>query len=336
MTFTRKLDLVGADGKTILTASVSPTNHMDIGEIEGLFQTVLVLDEDFFELERIIGIPVFGVIGYEFFKYNPIKIDYLRSKITFYQSEALKWRPLGFRKVPMKVENSKPYIIGKVKQIKGEDLISKLLIDTGANHGLLLNLETSDKIQLPPKYIEGEIGRSLGGDLFGYVGRVSQLSISGLKFRNVITSYPEETDFSYVIKETGRQGSLGAEILGRTIMIFDYRRDRFMLKRGQNFSNPFEYDMSGITTKILPTDEKRFYVSQVRAGTPAYMAGIKAQDEIISINNIPVDFWDLSDVIALFRSEEGREIKLDILRIIDEKSNDLDILEVSFKLKREI
>src|SRR5690554_3910640 len=93
--YSRKLNLVGADGQTVLTASVSINNTVNVGEIEGSMQAILVLEEDFFELEKVIGIPVYGVIGYEFFKFNPIKIDYDYKKLTFYRPSALKWRPLG-------------------------------------------------------------------------------------------------------------------------------------------------------------------------------------------------------------------------------------------------
>lgn len=333
--YTRKLELVGADGKAVLTASVSPNNPMDLGPIEGHLQTLLVLDEDFFELEAVLGIPVYGVIGYEFFKYNPVKIDYDRSLITFYESKRVRWRPLGYRKLDITMDNSKPYIRGKVKQFFGEEVDAKLLVDLGANHGLLLNLETSKALQMPPRYLESELGRSLGGDLVGYVGRVKSLKLSSIRFNDILTSYPEETEFSYVIKESGRNGSIGSEIWGRTRMIIDYRRDRIFFKRGNTFGNPFEYDMSGITPKMLPTEEKRFYIGGVRYGSPSFLAGIKEGDEIISINKIPIDFWELSDLIKLFRSEEGREISLGLKRYDDELKEYEEIMAI-FKLRRQI
>jgi predicted aspartyl protease len=336
LVYTRKLDLVGADGTTILTASVSPSNHMDLGPIEGKLQTLLVLDEDFFELELVIGVPVLGVIGYEFFKYNPVKVDYEKGVLTFYDTEALKWGPIGYRKLPIKIENSKPYIQGTVKQAFGEELVTKLLVDTGANHGLLLNKETSNKIQLPPNYLESELGRSLGGDLFGFIGRVKHLKLAGLKFQNVLTSFPEETEFSYVILESGRNGSVGSEVWGRTKLLIDYKKERLFFKKGENFGNSFEFDMSGITPKMLPTDEKRIYISHLREGSPAYVAGIKTDDEIISINRIPLDFWELSDLVKLFRSEEGREISLGIRRYHSTDGKDYQEMEYKFKLLRQI
>nr|WP_275982554.1 aspartyl protease family protein [Aquiflexum gelatinilyticum] len=336
LNYTRKLDLVGADGQTILTASVSPNNYIDMGPLEGIYQTLLVLDEDFMELEQVIGIPVFGVIGYEFFKYNPVKIDYDKQKITFYAGEMMKRKPFGYKKVDIKLDNSKPYIKGEVKQVAGSEIETKLLIDIGANHGLLLNRETSDKIFLPKNHIASDLGRSLGGDLFGYVGRTFLLNINGIKFKDVITSFPEETEFSYVIRESGRQGSIGSEILGRLTVIMDYNREKMYIKRGDTFAVPFEFDMSGITPRLMPSDEKVIFVTQIREGSPAYEAGIRMRDEFQDINNIPIDFWELPDLIKLFRSEEGREIKITMKRYLGDDSSDFEIKEFKFKLRRQI
>ncbi|EOZ96130.1 hypothetical protein A33Q_2723 [Indibacter alkaliphilus LW1] len=336
MQYTRKLNLMGADGQTVLTANVSPTNHLDLGPLEGISQTVLVLDSDFFELEAVIGIPVFGVLGHEFFKYNPVKIDYDKNIITFYETEALKWRPFGYRKIPMRIENGKPYINGFVRQISGQDLDAKLLIDLGANHGLLLNMETSDAIQLPPKFIKSDLGRSLGGDLSGYIGRVRSARLGGLKFKDVITSFPEETEFSYVIKESGRQGSIGSEMWGKTKIILDYRRERLLFKKGQKFNVPFEYDMSGIMPRRLPTDDLRYVANSVREDSPAYLAGVRAGDEIVSINSIPADFWELPDIVKLLRSEPDREIRMSLKRYRSDNPDDFELINVSFILERQI
>lgn len=334
--YTRKLDLVGADGNSVLTASVSPNNYLDLGFLEGIHQTILVLDQDFMELERVIGLPIHGVLGYEFFKYNPVKIDYDQQKLIFYKPETLSRKPFGFKKYPIKVENSKPYIYTKVKQTNNHELNAKLLIDTGANHGLLLNIETSPNIKLPADHIETELGRSLGGDLYGFVARTRTFQIGGIRFNEVLTSFPEETEFSYVIKESGRQGSVGSEVLGRMTLIFDYTRDKMYMKKGRTYAVPFEFDMSGITPRIEIGDEKIVYAAQVREKSPAGLAGLEPLDEFVKINKIPLDFWELPDIIKLLRSEEGKEIHLEVRRFKDESRTDFELKEIKFKLKRQI
>lgn len=334
--YTRSLNLVGADGSTVLTASISPNNHLDLGSIEGKLQTILVLDEEFFELESIIGFPIHGILGYEFFKFNPIRINYDKGTIRFYKTHALKWRPLGFKKAAMPIENYKPYINAHIQQVGGIGMKTRLLIDTGANHGLLLNPETSDQIIIPPNSLETELGRSLGGDLYGLVGRTNFISLNGLTISNILTSYPYETDYSYLIKETGRQGSIGSELLGRLEIIFDYTRERFFFKKSVIFDNPFEYDMSGITAKISRTDKRTVYVAQIKESSPAYNAGIRESDEILEINKIPISFWELSDIIKIFRSEKGREINIKISRPKAANGSISEEINFKFLLRRQI
>lgn len=331
--YTRKLNLMGADGKTILTASISPNNSLDIGKYKGIAQTLLVLDEEFVNLGRIIGIPVHGVIGNEFFKFNPVKIDYDRNIITIYKPSALRRRPLGYKKLKMEMINSKPYIRTVISQSDGSTLQAKLLIDTGANHSLLLNPETSDQIVVPDEVLESDLGTSLGGDLSGVIARVPQLRMGKLKFKKITASFPNETEFSDIIIETGRQGTIGSDILSRTKIILDYTREKMYYRRGEKYRLPFEFDMSGITVRMMPTTEKRFYVHQLREGSPADKAGIKLGDEIVTVNGIPIDFWELTGITELLRSRVGKKVKLDVLR---QKGETILIVSKNITLKRQI
>src|SRR5690606_26612595 len=102
--------------------------------------------------------------------------------------------------------------------------------------------------------------------------------LANFKLDEVLTSYPDETPFSYVIKDSGRFGSLGAEVLGRTRLVFDYPRSRLFVRKAENFYAPFEYDMSGMVLKKIPNDDNRIYVSSIRAGSPAQRVGIESYD----------------------------------------------------------
>jgi predicted aspartyl protease len=334
--YSRRIKLIGADGTKDLMASISAINELDLGPIVGKLQSLIVLEKDFLELESVTGVPIYGIIGYEFFKFNPVKIDYDKGILTFYEQNKLKRKPLFYKKIPMPIENEKPYIEVKVKQANGSILYPKLLIDTGANHGLLLNRETTNKITLPPLFLETELGQSLGGVLFGFIGRVDYLKMGKYRLDDVLTSYPEETAFSFVIKNSGRQGSLGSEVLGRTRLIFDYSRERLFIRRANNFYSPFEFDMSGTALKKVTNEENRIYISLVRPGSPADQAGVEAYDEILSINRIPAFIWELSELVKLFRSEDGKEIELELRRYEGDDITKFKDVKVSFVLKKQI
>ena len=334
--YTRRLSIAGADGSTVIMAQVSPINTLDMGPIEGRLQSLLVLEEDFFELESVIGVPVYGIIGYEFFKFNPVKINYDDGFIDFYREGSMKWKPPFYRKLDLTIEESKAYINVKINQKNGPKLDAKLLVDTGANHGLLLNQETSEEITMPPLFIESQLGQSLGGVLYGFIGRVNSLKLKNLTMKEVLTSYPEKNTFSEIIVATGRQGSLGSEVLGRTRLILDYPRKRALIRKGEDFYAPFEFDMSGMIVKKIPNDENRFYVSEVRAGSPAFRTGILPFDEILTVNKIPIFLYELSDIFKLLRSEEGKEIQLEMRRYQGGDLNNFNDYKVSIFLKKQI
>lgn len=336
LNYTRRLSIAGADGSTVIMAQVSPINALDLGPVEGKLQSMLVLEEDFFELESVIGVPVYGIIGYEFFKFNPVKINYDEGYMDFYREKSLKWKPPFYRKFDLTIEESKAYISAKINQKRGPKLEAKLLIDTGANHGLLLNQETSEDIKMPPVFIESQLGQSLGGLLYGYIGRVNSLKLKNLTMKEVLTSYPDMNTFSEIVIATGRQGSLGSEVLGRMRLILDYPRERALIRKGENFYSPFEFDMSGLILKKIPTDEIRYYVSEVRLGSPAYKTGILPQDEILSINKIPAFLWELSEIFKLLRSEEGKEIQLEMRRYQGNDITNYSDYKVSIFLKKQI
>jgi predicted aspartyl protease len=312
--YTRKIKLMGVDGISVVQASVSPANTLDLGEVEGVFQNILVLDEDFLEMESLIGVPVYGIIGYEFFKRNSVKIDYDAGLMYFYRANVGKRKPLFYHQLDLSIEEEKPYIKAKILQKDGSELLAKLLIDTGANHAILLNKETSDLITLPSETYVTELGQSLGGTLYGQIGRVNSLTLSGLRFKEVLTSYPDENLFSHILKESGRQGSLGAEVLGKTRLIVDYPRNRLLIQKGEGFYLPIEFDMSGIILKKTLDDENVYYVSGLRKDSPAALAGILENDEIITVNKIPAFLWKMPQLIKLFRTKEGKVIDLEIRR----------------------
>lgn len=331
--YTRKLNLMGADGKSILSASISPNNKLNISGLDGFGQTILVLDEEFVNLDRVLGIPVHGVIGYEFFKFNPVKVDYDNNIITFYKPSAMKRKPFSYKRLKMELYNGKPYINSWINQSAGSPMNVKLLVDTGANHGLLLNTETSEDIVLPKNILKSELGTSLGGELSGVIGRTPTVRIGKLKFKRVITSYPDETQFSDIIIETGRQGAIGSDIISRTKIIFDYPHERIYYKRGASYRESFEYDMSGLTVRLMPTSDKRLYVHQLREGSPADLKGIKVGDEIISVNGLPIQFWELSSIVELLRSKDGRKIKFEVVR---QKGDAVLTLNKNITLQRQI
>jgi C-terminal processing protease CtpA/Prc len=102
------------------------------------------------------------------------------------------------------------------------------------------------------------------------------------------------------------------------------------------FYSPFEFDMSGLILRKVPNDDNRIYVSNVRKDSPAYQIGILPFDEVLTINKVPMFLWELSEIFKLLRSEEGREIQLEMRRYVGNDLNKYSDYKVSLFLKKQI
>ena len=74
-------------------------------------------------------------------------------------------------------------------------------------------------------------------------------------------------------------------------------------------------ELTGIGIQILKDKESDdlIIISPID-GTPAYKAGIKAGDKIISIDNITTKEMNIEDAVKLIRGQRGTKVKLEISR----------------------
>ncbi len=74
-------------------------------------------------------------------------------------------------------------------------------------------------------------------------------------------------------------------------------------------------ELTGVGIQIIKDKESDhlIIVSPIQ-GTPAYEAGIKARDQILSIDDISTNGMDIEDAVKLIRGERGTNVKLEILR----------------------
>ena len=120
-------------GETLsIEALKSIKNNVKIGKnfVDQSHTIFLVLDEEF-NISQDVGVPVNGIIGYYFFKNQPVEIDYIKKTITIYKDRSkFPKKVRRFSDFPMTVEFNKPYMYADVS-MKHEKESSKLLLDLG-------------------------------------------------------------------------------------------------------------------------------------------------------------------------------------------------------------
>lgn len=291
----------------------------------GINQSLLVLEKDYLQLRKNLGADVYGIIGYSIFSRFVVEID--NDNLTLTLHEPSKYRPKKFStKVPIKIVNTKPYVKTKVhiKDSIAADL--NMLIDTGASHAMLLDA-SSEGIVLPNKTVNTVVGRGLGGEIKGVLGRVECFSLSKYHFKNPISSFPIDGVYGNAILRGSRNGTIGGEILTRFNMVFDYNRSMLYLKKSSGYYKSFEHDMSGINLVVHNRKKGQMLVENIREDSPAYYAGIKKGDIITELNGYTMSNANFNEIISILRQKDGKRVSARVLR--DDKP-----IKFSFKLEK--
>ncbi len=310
--YIKKIDIMGAGSGEPLEARIAIDNKIKLTGLYATGQSIVALSQDVLALSEYIGMPIHGVFGYDVFKSFVVKINYTTRIITLYDPKYFKYNKNQGEKIPLKLEGDKPYIMAQSTMPDNKQIPLKLILDTGAGHGLSLERSGNPNIFLPLKTLYVHLGRGLNGPIDGHIGRISSFKLGTFELNNVIASFPDtNTKASRILHQTGRQGNLGCEILKRFHVIFNYDKGYIVLKSNKKtFKQSFERDMSGLSIRASGENFNRYLVEIVEADSPANQAGIEAGDEIIAINNKMSRNENLNDLYKYLQKGKGKKIKL--------------------------
>ena len=314
--YARKYSIAGPGGQKIVEAYVTNNVTLDLPGIHGQGHALLVLDQDYLELRNYLGIDVHGILGYELFSRFVIEIDYERKFMVIQNPD--KFHPKRkFEMLPIQVEDTKPYVLANVQINDSTKSVVKLLVDTGASHGLILEPNSSPLIQVPPKHINSIIGRGLGGVITGQIGRILSLKLGKYKMPNVLTNFPDPNSYMDSLKNNRavfRNGALGGEILSRFTVIFNLPYGKIYIKKNSTLKKYFYFNQSGLTVKAEGLNLRKFKITDVRVNSAAEKEGIQIGDVIQMINGSPAAGYELNNINAILNSKPGRKISLQIER----------------------
>jgi hypothetical protein len=308
----RSINITGFGDGEPLSAFVTPSIDVGFGSTTAKGLSAAILKKDIFELSNYVGMPVHGLIGYEFFSSFIVKINFTLSTLTIYRPETNYIPRKGYR-VPLMIEDRKPYLISNVELTSGEKIAAKLILDTGAGHPLSLETNRGVPFEVPKVNIAGNLGIGLTGPISGYISRVASITLGKYTMRNVITAFPDYEDVGSKVYSVSRNGNMGITVLKRFNVVFDYNESALYIRPGIVLNEPFEHDMSGMELTSAGEKFDRVLVSRVEPGSSADEAGLRKDDEILAINFKPVAEMTPSEIDNLFRSKSDRSFILDVL-----------------------
>ena len=347
---TEKILLKGLGNQIAVEGLKSKNNVLEFSSLKMPNQLLyIVLDPDF-NLSSHIGIPVNGIVGYQFFRNNLVEINYRKKKIIVFKDIPKNRKKIErkFDAMAITVEKFKPYIKGTVT-LEGNSIPVKLLVDIGNSDAVWLFQDRSKFIKVPEKSFDDYLGKGFSGDVIGKRAKIEKMTMYDFEFNNPIAAFPDSSSIRNVSMVPDRMGSVGGEILKRFDLVFDYRNEQLFLKKNGNYSQPFSYNKSGVeiqhnglqwVQETVPMEMVKtpransevnvysaktefkykfqvkplYEIANVRANSPAAIAGLLKGDIIIKINNNPTYKYSLQDIITLFRSDVDKWITLEIER----------------------
>ena len=308
----RSINIVGFGDGEPLSAFVTPSIDIGFGSTNAKGVSAAILKKDVFELSNYVGMPVHGLIGYEFFSSFIVRINFILSTLTIYRPTTAYIPRKGYR-IPLIIEDRKPYLISDVVLTSGEKIAAKLILDTGAGHPLSLETNNGVPFEVPKVNIEGNLGIGLTGPISGYISRVSSLKLGKYTLNNVITAFPNYEDVGSKVYTVSRNGNMGISILKRFNVVLNYNESTLYVKPIFTLNEPFEHDMSGMELTSAGEKYERLLISRIEPGSSAFDAGLRKDDEILTINFKPVSEMTPSEIDNLFRSKSDRSFILDVL-----------------------
>jgi hypothetical protein len=269
-----------------------------------------------------------GLVGREFLEKYVVEFDYEKRQMTVYEPDGYQYSGSGTI-LPIEFKRGGPVLRGALRMPEKPSLPVRLLIDAPHNGALLLTSPFVNQNQLldsarilTPRLRSSAIG-GVGGDSAEFLGRAGSLEIGPYSFQRPVTAFSGATGGTLASGEI--DGIIGAEIIRRFRIIYDFPRRRVILEPGKSLAEPFAADMSGLKLRFATAELKAIRVEMVAEGSPAAEAGIRDHDLLLEVNSRPATDFKLPDLKALFENE-GEVVRLKIARDSQQR-------EVSLKLR---
>ena len=264
---------VGADVQEIGIARIE---RIDLGgvAIDGMLFTAL--DVSGF-IARVEGVDeVAGVVGYEFFKRVPVKLDFQHSRATFYDPARFTYAGGGVG-VPVAVRDRVALVEGSVDNFKGV-----FAIDTSDRGSLELASPFVEKNGLVKRlgatqsFVSGASG---DGHTHALLARANLLKLGAVSVDRPVVALLQAVPGSTPSADVA--GSVGYGILRQFNITFDYANGMLYFEKNTNFGLPDVFDRSGMW---IERGAAGFEVVDVIRDGPAAKAGLAPGNVIVAID----------------------------------------------------
>lgn len=265
--------ITGIGGKKRVSYIFNQTLH--VGDLRA--DSLNFYINDYSELTSVYGEKIDGIIGYSFFNRYIIKVDFDTALIRIYRPGKMIYPGGGTVLTPQ--FNYLPIQDVYVKD--NRKMRFPFYMDSGAGLSLLLStrFEKDSSIILSRRKRVLIQTEGLGGKNTMQLTVVKQLRLGPYRFLDVPTYIYEDSMNITEYPFTG--GLLGNDIMRRFNITYNYPAREIYIVPNSHFNDDFDYAYTGIT---LYNVNEGVFIENIIPGSPAAIAGLREDDEIIGIS----------------------------------------------------
>jgi hypothetical protein len=275
-----ELQAHGASGSMAASLTDGISINIDSLHLNNLTGAIL----DLGDISSGLGRDVPVILGKEIFNRFVVDIDYPRGRIAFRNYDDFAYpgagRPLqlypgddGHKLLDIEIENYPS---------------ARVTLDTGSGQTLTLfraYWDHTHRLLDDGRSVSDIRTGGVGGENVSMLSSLKSVRIADYKLDNVPVELYTGKAGSFNTKRLA--GNLGAGILNRFRVIFDYSRDRLILEPSAGFTDgPFRKDRVGLQLKKT---QAGLTVAHVAKGSPAKKAGWKEGDVLYAVNGESIE-----------------------------------------------
>lgn len=249
---------------------------------------------DMGKLVAVFGEKVDGILGMDVLRQFVVQVDSDRGQLQLLKSlPPAVGQGDSYAKQPLWIDG-----VPRVNARCGNRSVD-FILDTGASD-ISFDRWDFDRLVDRGTITPGPeiVSMTLSGESRSQIGLLRNLSVGSFNHADLNCS-------------RDRLNTLGMRYLSRFVLVLDFPGRTLYLKKGRHFSDPDPHGTSGVALKSL---EGRLIVVMVKEGSPAAQAGIRAGDELISINQRKTTDLDYFEIGNVLMSRPGTRLAIDVLR----------------------
>jgi len=202
-------------------------------------QTVATLPLEWFSRE--VGRSTDGFLGSNVFRNYVVEIDYANQVLRLHDPTAYSYSGSGQRLPLQFMWGDIPAVPAEVVEQDGTAITGIFLIDSGATTAIWLTKAFSEahpEFLSAQETIEVPNVIAVGGELSTRLGRVPAIRLGGFLISMPLTQFSQNTSGIWATPDLA--GIIGAEMLRRFRVIFDYPHGEMILEPNEHFGDSSE------------------------------------------------------------------------------------------------